>query len=56
MMTQGIFYPTMLVKMKINEISQILENSNLNDRATIKRLEELTASERAFAAESRKQD
>lgn len=35
---------------KINEISQILENSNLNDRATIKRLEELTASERAFAA------
>ncbi|EGW35773.1 uncharacterized protein SPAPADRAFT_53932 [Spathaspora passalidarum NRRL Y-27907] len=35
---------------KINEISSILENSNLNDNATIKRLEELTASERAFAA------
>ncbi|EER32108.1 conserved hypothetical protein [Candida tropicalis MYA-3404] len=35
---------------KINEISNILENSNLNDNATIKRLEELTASERAMAA------
>ncbi|RLV91948.1 hypothetical protein JA1_003521 [Spathaspora sp. JA1] len=35
---------------KINEISSILENSNLSDNATIKRLEELTASERAFAA------
>ncbi|CAI5759198.1 unnamed protein product [Candida verbasci] len=35
---------------KIDEISSILENSNLNDQTTIKRLEELTASERAFAA------
>ncbi|KAK6461905.1 hypothetical protein DFJ63DRAFT_336668 [Scheffersomyces coipomensis] len=34
---------------KINEISSILENSNLNDQLTIKKLEELTASERAFA-------
>ena len=34
---------------------KFLENSNLNDRATIKRLEELTASERAFAA-ARKQE
>lgn len=34
---------------KINEISNILENSNLNDNTTIKKLEELTASERAFA-------
>ncbi|KAL6450286.1 hypothetical protein SBY92_002220 [Candida maltosa Xu316] len=35
---------------KINEISQILENSNLNDHATIQKLEELTANERALAA------
>lgn len=34
---------------KINEVSTILENSNLHDRAVIKRLEELTANERAFA-------
>lgn len=34
---------------KINEISSILENSNLHDRAVTKRLEELTANERAFA-------
>lgn len=34
---------------KINEISNILENSNLNDNITVKKLEELTASERAFA-------
>ncbi|CAH6720603.1 hypothetical protein CLIB1444_04S03796 [[Candida] jaroonii] len=34
---------------KINEISEILENSNLNDSSTIKKLEELTASERALA-------
>lgn len=38
---------------KINEISSILENSNLNDRDTIKRLEELTANERAFANATR---
>ncbi|ODV78029.1 adenine nucleotide alpha hydrolases-like protein [Suhomyces tanzawaensis NRRL Y-17324] len=35
---------------KINEISTILENSNLTDQSTIKKLEELTANERAFAA------
>ncbi|KAI5965856.1 uncharacterized protein KGF55_001219 [Candida pseudojiufengensis] len=35
---------------KINEISSILENSNLNDRSTVKKLEELTANERALAA------
>lgn len=35
---------------KINEISSILENSNLNDLSTVKKLEELTANERAFAA------
>ena len=34
---------------KMNEISLILENSNLHDRAVTKRLEELTANERAFA-------
>lgn len=34
---------------KILEISTILENSNLNDRQTIKKLEELTATERAVA-------
>ncbi|KAG2731538.1 hypothetical protein G9P44_005125 [Scheffersomyces stipitis] len=34
---------------KINEISSILENSNLDDQSTIKKLEELTANERAFA-------
>lgn len=34
---------------KMSEISMILENSNLNDRSTIQRLEELTATERAFA-------
>ncbi|EGV62788.1 hypothetical protein PSN45_000845 [Yamadazyma tenuis] len=34
---------------KIHEISHILENSNLSDTSTIKKLEELTASERAFA-------
>lgn len=34
----------------INEVSSILENSNLNDRSTVKKLEELTASERALAA------
>lgn len=34
---------------KINEISTILENSNLSDQLTIKKLEELTANERAFA-------
>lgn len=34
---------------KINEISGILQNSNLADRETVQRLEELTATERAFA-------
>lgn len=34
---------------KILEISTILQNSNLNDRQTIKKLEELTATERAVA-------
>lgn len=34
---------------KMNEISTILENSNLNDNSSTKRLEELTANERAFA-------
>ncbi|KAI5958470.1 hypothetical protein KGF57_002523 [Candida theae] len=34
----------------INEVSAILENSNLNDRSTVKKLEELTANERALAA------
>lgn len=34
---------------KMSEILMILENSNLNDRSTIQRLEELTATERAFA-------
>lgn len=34
---------------KMTEISKILENSNLNDSNTIKRLEALTASERAVA-------
>lgn len=34
---------------KMNEISSILENSNLNDSTTIKKLEELTANERAVA-------
>ena len=34
----------------INEVSSILENSNLNDRSTVKKLEELTANERALAA------
>lgn len=34
---------------KITEISSILENSNLNDSSTVKRLEQLTASERGFA-------
>lgn len=34
---------------QINEISNILETSNLSDKDTIKRLEELTASERALA-------
>lgn len=34
---------------KIHEISDILEHSNLNDHTTIKKLEQLTASERAFA-------
>lgn len=38
---------------KINEILSILENSNLNDSDTIKRLEELTANERAFANATR---
>lgn len=34
---------------KINEVSAILENSSLNDGAAIKKLEELNASERAYA-------
>lgn len=34
---------------KMNEISSILEHLNLNDRSTIQKLEELTATERAFA-------
>jgi nucleotide-binding universal stress UspA family protein len=34
---------------QINEISHILESSNLDDKDTIRRLEELTASERAIA-------
>lgn len=34
---------------KINEISTILENSNLNDQSTVKKLEELTAKERGIA-------
>ncbi|KAK7676423.1 hypothetical protein QCA50_020603 [Cerrena zonata] len=34
---------------KINEISSILENSNLNDRSTVRKLEQLTAHERGFA-------
>lgn len=34
---------------KIDEISSILENQNLNDKDTIKKLEELTANERALA-------
>ncbi|KAK6455297.1 uncharacterized protein RJT20DRAFT_110106 [Scheffersomyces xylosifermentans] len=34
---------------KMNEISSILENSNLDDHIAIKKLEELTANERAFA-------
>lgn len=34
---------------KIDEVSHILEKSNLNDRETVKRLEELTAGERALA-------
>ncbi|CCE83659.1 Piso0_004244 [Millerozyma farinosa CBS 7064] len=34
---------------KINRVASILENSNLNDRETVKDLEKLTASERAFA-------
>lgn len=34
---------------KMLEISTILQNSNLNDRQTIKKLEELTATERAVA-------
>lgn len=34
---------------KINQISLILESQNLNDKDTIKKLEELTASERAVA-------
>ncbi|GEQ66367.1 hypothetical protein JCM33374_g30 [Metschnikowia sp. JCM 33374] len=34
---------------KITQISSILEHSNLNDQETIKKLEELTASERAVA-------
>lgn len=34
---------------KISEILSILENSNLSDRQTIKKLEELTATERAVA-------
>ncbi|EDK47562.1 conserved hypothetical protein [Lodderomyces elongisporus NRRL YB-4239] len=35
---------------KINEVSSILEHSNLNDHSTVRRLEELTANERALAA------
>lgn len=34
---------------KIDEVSAILEKSNLNDQLTVKRLEELTANERALA-------
>lgn len=34
---------------KMSEVSTILENSNLNDDQTIKKLEELTATERAVA-------
>lgn len=34
---------------KISEVSEILENSNLSDSQTIKKLEELTATERALA-------
>lgn len=34
---------------KIDEVSNILESSNLNDHHTVKRLEELTAGERALA-------
>lgn len=34
---------------KISEVSKILETSNLNDSLTIKKLEELTATERALA-------
>lgn len=34
---------------KMTEVSSILENSNLNDDQTIKKLEELTATERAVA-------
>lgn len=33
---------------KINEISNILENSNLNDQLTVRKLEELTANEMAY--------
>ncbi|CAK9439833.1 uncharacterized protein LODBEIA_P39330 [Lodderomyces beijingensis] len=35
---------------KINEVSSILEHSNLNDNSTLRKLEELTANERALAA------
>lgn len=34
---------------KMDEVASILENLNLSDRSTIQRLEELTATERAFA-------
>ncbi|KAI3405481.2 hypothetical protein KGF56_001499 [Candida oxycetoniae] len=35
---------------KIDEVSSILEHSNLDDNSTVRRLEELTANERALAA------